>query len=120
MNSLRILLQVVVALGIINVWIIRANRPTEYRGGDAKSLKDEFLTYGFPGVFYYSIGTLKVLFALVLLAGIWFPVLVIPAAIGMSALMAGAFLMHLKVKDPIKKSLPSLSMLTMSLLIVFL
>jgi len=34
--------QVIAALGIFNVWIIRSGKATQRRGGDAKSLKDEF------------------------------------------------------------------------------
>jgi hypothetical protein len=34
--------QVLAALGIFNVWIIRFGKATNWRGGDDKSLKDEF------------------------------------------------------------------------------
>jgi hypothetical protein len=34
--------------------------------------------------------------------------------------MAGAFSMHLKVRDPFKKAIPSLAMLAMALVIAFL
>ena len=115
MDTLRIVLQVVVGLGILNVWLIRANWATGYRGGDAKTLKEEFATYGLPPWFFYLIGTLKVLCALALLAGIWFHALVTPGAIGLAVLMAGAFSMHLKVKDPFEKAWPSLVMLALSI-----
>ena len=120
MDLLRIALQVVVGLGILNVWLIRANRVTGYRGGDAKSLKEEFATYGLPPWFFYLIGTLKILCAIALLAGIWFPSLATLGGAGLAALMAGAFSMHLKVKDPFRKAIPSLVMLAMSLAIALL
>ena len=120
MDLLRIVLQVVVGLGILNVWLIRANWSTGYRGGEAKSLKDEFATYGLPVWFFYLVGILKIACALALLVGIWFPILVIPGALGLAVLMAGAFTMHLKVKDPFKKTWPSLAMLGLSLLIAAL
>lgn len=120
MNTLRTVLQVVVGLGILNVWLIRANLSTGYRGGDAKSLKEEFRTYGLPDWFFYLVGLLKIICALALLAGVWFHVLVIPGALGLAVLMAGAFTMHLKVKDPFKKAWPSLAMLALSLLIAAL
>jgi uncharacterized membrane protein YphA (DoxX/SURF4 family) len=120
MDILRIVLQVVVGLGILNVWLIRANWATGYRGGDAKTLKEEFATYGLPPWFFYLIGTLKVLCALALLAGIWFPLLATLGGAGLAVLMAGAFSMHLKVKDPFSKSIPALAMLAMSLAIALL
>jgi uncharacterized membrane protein YphA (DoxX/SURF4 family) len=120
MDILRIVLQVVVGLGILNVWLIRANWVTGYRGGDAKTLKEEFATYGLPPWFFYLIGTLKVLCALALLAGIWFPLLATLGGAGLAVLMAGAFSMHLKVKDPFSKSIPALAMLAMSLAIALL
>ena len=57
--------------------------------------------------------------ALALLAGIFLPDLVKPAASVMAVLMAGAIVMHLKVKDPARKSLPAAIMLTLSLVLVF-
>jgi uncharacterized membrane protein YphA (DoxX/SURF4 family) len=117
MNLLRIALQVVVGLGILNVWLIRANWSTGYRGGDAKTLKEEFATYGLPPWFYYLVGTLKVVCALALLAGIWFPLLATLGGAGLAVLMAGAFTMHLKVKDPFEKSIPALAMFVMALAI---
>jgi len=117
MEILRIVLQVVVGLVILNVWLVRANWSTGYRGGNAKSLKEEFATYGLPYWFFYLVGVLKITCALALLAGVLFHFLVIPGALGLAVLMAGAFTMHLKVKDPFKKALPSLVMLALSLLI---
>lgn len=120
MDLLRSILQVVVGLGILNVWLIRANWSTGFRGGDAKNLKEEFATYGLsPGIFYL-VGVLKISCATALLAGIWFPLLVVPGAVGLALLMAGAFTMHLKVKDPVKKAWPSLVMLVMAVLIAIL
>jgi len=120
MDLLRIVLQVVVGLGILNVWLIRANWATGYRGGDAKTLKEEFATYGLPLWFFYLIGTLKIIFALALLAGIWFHPLATLGGAGLAVLMAGAFCMHLKVKDTFSKATPSLAMLVMSLTIALL
>lgn len=120
MELLRTILQIVVGLGILNVWLLRSSRSTAYRGGDAKSLQEEFATYGLPSWFFYLVGALKLACASCLLAGIWLPALVAPGAVGLAVLMAGAFSMHLKVKDPFIKSVPSLLMLAMSLLIVIL
>jgi uncharacterized membrane protein YphA (DoxX/SURF4 family) len=120
MDFLQIILQVFVGLGILNVWLIRANWSTGYRGGDAKNLKEEFATYGLPVWFFYLVGTLKITFALALIAGVWIPILTLPAALGMAVLMAGAFVMHLKVKDSFNKAWPSLTVLALCLAIAAL
>lgn len=116
MNSLNlnIVLQVVVALGLLNVWLVRFNKSTSYRGGSAKNLKEEFAAYGLPSWFVYAIGALKIGSALALLAGLWIPQLVMPAAIVVALLMLGALSMHLKIRDPLMKSVPAGLMLIMS------
>ncbi len=116
MPSLSILtvLQVVVGLGLLNVWLLRAGSATSYRGGDARSLKEEFAAYGLPGFFFYLVGALKICSAILLLVGIWVPALVLPAAAVVAVLMVGALAMHVKVGDPAIKSLPAFLMLLMS------
>ena len=52
---------------------------------------------------------------LALIAGIWVPVIVRPAALVVAALMVGAIAMHVKVKDPVQRSLPALAVLVMCL-----
>ena len=42
MKYLILALQLIVALGILNVWMLRPGKATPFRGGDAKSLRDEF------------------------------------------------------------------------------
>lgn len=113
MNSIRIGLQLVVALGILNVWLLRSSTATPYRGSAAKTLREEFAAYGLPSWFMGVVGVLKVGLALALLAAMWMPSLARPAAIGLGLLMLGAFAMHLKVRDPITKALPSLAVLAM-------
>ena len=120
MSSIIIGMQIVVALGILNVWLLRAGTATSYRGGDAKTLKDEFAAYGLPSWFMGVVGVLKVGLALALLAAIWIPGVARPAAAGMGLLMLGAFAMHLKVRDPIVKALPSLGVLAMCAAIALL
>jgi uncharacterized membrane protein YphA (DoxX/SURF4 family) len=110
MNYLVIAIQLVIALGILNVWLIRSRWATDYRGGNAKNLKEEFEVYGLPRWFMGVVGFFKILFAVMLIAGIWVPNLTKPAAIGMAVLMLGAVSMHIKVKDPLKKALPALSL----------
>lgn len=120
MPTLRIVLQVVIALGIANVWLLRSDKATAYRGGSATNMKEEFAAYGLPAWFMQVIGAAKLILAAALLIGIWVPELVQPAAIGMAALMLGAVSMHVKVQDPLKRSLPALAMLAMSVAVAAL
>lgn len=114
MRTLLIVLQIAVALGLLNVWLLRFGRSTAYRGGDARSMSEEFAYYGLPKWFMGLIGTLKVAAALCLIAGVWLHYLAQPAAVVICVLMAGALAMHLKVQDPLKKSLPALTVLAAS------
>lgn len=116
-ESFVLVCQIVIALGIFNVWILRVGKSTDYRGGDAKNMKEEFKVYGLPGWFMPVIGTVKLILAAALMVGIWYPVLTTPAAGAMALLMFGALGMHVIVKDPIKKSLPASVMLILSLIV---
>jgi hypothetical protein len=116
-HSLISIIQVVIALGLLNVWLIRANRSTGYRGGAAKNIKEEFAVYGLSENFCYFVGFLKISCAVLLIAGLWFPPLRLPAALIVTVLMLGAVAMHVKVGDPIKKCVPAGLMLIMSVVV---
>ena len=117
---LDIFLKVAIFVTIINVWFFRFNKPTPYRGGGAKSMKEEFEVYGISNPVMYIIGGLKVLFATTLLLSIWYPDWSIPSAIGMAILMLGAIAMHFKANDPSIRSFPALTLLVACILIVVL
>ncbi|MFO7721356.1 MAG: DoxX family protein [Gillisia sp.] len=72
-----------------------------------------------PLWFMKLIGFLKLTLSALLLAGIFVPVLIRPAAIGMAVLMLGAIAMHIKVKDSLVKSFPAFSFLILSLFLIF-
>jgi hypothetical protein len=118
--SLTNLLQIIVGLGLLNVWLVRRGSSTSYRGGAAKTLQEEFATYGLPGFAFYLVGALKVGAALVLIAGVWMALPVQAAAGLVAVLMLGAVAMHFKVGDALVKSLPAVLMLAMSAAIVAL
>jgi len=119
MDYLIIALQVIVGLSILNVWLVQSNKATRWRGGDASTIVEEFQVYGLPTWSVYVIGALKVTLAVLLIAGIWFPVLKFPASAGLAILLTGSVAMHFKIGDPLIKSLPAGLFLLMSLVIAF-
>ena len=58
MDSMLIILQLIAALGIFNVWLLRASKSTPYRGRDASNLKEEFFAYGLNNFTFYTVGAL--------------------------------------------------------------
>lgn len=114
------ILQVVLALGLINVWLVRFNKKTKYRGKGAGNMKEEFSAYGLPSWSVYIIGAAKLLVATALIVGLWIPMLVYPAAGLLVLLMLGAVSMHIKVRDPFVRVLPALIMLVMASAVVWL
>ena len=118
--NLSYILQLVISLGLLNVWLLRFSKSTSYRGGTARNMKEEFAVYGLPAWSVYVIGALKIAGALALLAGFWLTELIVPAAILVFGLMLGASLMHAKVKDPFSKYVPALSLLLASALLIYL
>lgn len=120
MEYLIIALKLIVGLSILNVWLLRSGKRTQWRGGDAGSLEEEFKAYGLPVWFMWAVGGLKVVLAVGLLASIMYPVLEMYAAYGIAFLMLGAVSMHIKVNDPLKKSFPAFTFLVLSIAIPLL
>ena len=117
--ELILILQLIISIGLINVWFFRFNKATEYRGGDAKNMREEFKAYGLPAWSMYLVGAAKVFIAVMLIVSIWFKELLVYNLLALAVLMIAAVLMHIKVKDPIKKSYPALSILIMIALILY-
>ena len=107
MHTLLLILQVIVALGLLNVWLVRSGKNTAYRGGSSRTMAEEFAAYGLPDWLRKLVGVLKIGSALALIVGIWVPVLVAPTVLLLSVLMLGALAMHVKIGDPISKSVPA-------------
>ncbi len=120
MENLVLALKLVVALGILNVWIVRRVQPTPYRGQSAQTLREEFTAYGLPDWVFTAVGVVKVALAVALLSSIWVSALAQPSALALGGIMLVALGMHLKVRDPAIKSLPALVVLAMCLGIVLL
>ena len=112
--------ELVIALALLNVWLLRAGKPTQWRAGQAQNMREEFAAYGLPPWFMWVIGFVKVSLAIFLIVGLWLHFLARPAAIGVAILMLGAIAMHAKVKDPLKKAVPALSLLLLSVIVAVL
>jgi len=110
----------VVSLLVLNVWLLRLNQETIYRGGAALNMIEEFEVYGLSETMFYIIGALKVLSATGLLVGFVYKKAILPSASLMAVLMSGAILMHFTVNDEAIKFLPAGLMLISSLTIVYL
>ena len=118
MEIVQTICQLIVGLGVLNVWLLRFKKKTAYRGGEASNIKEEFSVYGMPESLVWVVGAVKVGAALALLIGIVIPLLVLPASIVLSVLMLGALIMHVKVKDPARKSLPATGVLVLTLILI--
>jgi hypothetical protein len=111
LETISNLLQATLALGPLNAWVLRCNRVTAYRGGSSLTLWEEFLFYGLSSWFCYFIGMLKVGSAVLLIAGIWTPQVILLVSILVSSLMIAAILI---------KSLPALTMFILGGSIVYI
>ncbi len=114
MKNIGRIAQVGAAAWILNVWFNRFDKDTGYRGGEAKNMKEEFAEYGFSEQQMYAVGAAKVGLAVALLVGLFVPKIVRPAALGLAAFMLGAIGMHIKVSDPLKRSAPAITVLSLS------
>lgn len=117
MNLAIDVIQIVIGLGILNVWLLRFNKQTPFRGGDARTMTEEFAVYGLPTWVLSVVGFLKISLAVLLILGVWVPNLTVPAAIGLAILMLGAVAMHVKVRDPLMKTLPALNLLLLCIVV---
>lgn len=113
-------LQIIIAIGLLNVWLVRFHKPTKYRGAEAGNMEQEFRAYGLPVWFMYAIGAAKLVIAAAMIIGLWMPVVVVPAALVLGILMIGAISMHAKVHDKIVRTMPAIGMLVMAVAILLI
>jgi uncharacterized membrane protein YphA (DoxX/SURF4 family) len=102
-------LQALVAASVFFVWVVRY-----------PNIVAEFQQWRLPDWLRDSVGIVKLTLALMLLIGIDRRQFAIGGGIGLSLLMLAAFATHLRVKNPIVKMLPSLTLLALSMLIVLI
>ena len=108
MQNLTIGLQALVAASVFFVWVVRYD-----------NIVQEFKAFGLPDWLRDMVGILKLTFSLLLLVGIERPAFAVVGGAGIAALMGAAIVTHLRVKSPVFKMLPSLTLLLLSLAIAF-
>jgi hypothetical protein len=119
MKFLPYFAQIFVALTVISVWTIRFNRATPWRGGNAKNMCEEFSVYGLSAGLRKTVCCLKLSGSLLLLVGLWCAQCTFWGAALLSILMVSAVAMHVKVRDPMRKSLPALVIFVLCLYLMW-
>lgn len=109
--------QIIIALGICNVWLLRTQKATAWRGGDAKTMEEEFHVYGLSTECMKKVKVCKLTAAAGLIVGLWAPMIAFLSALVMASLMLTAVLMHIRVKDAAQKSLPAATLLVLSIVV---
>jgi len=87
--------QIVIALSITYVWIVRFD-----------NIVKEFEHYGIPNIIRNLVGGVKIALSTLLIAGIWYHSLVLIPAVLMALLMVCAQIAHFSVSNPWQKFVP--------------
>jgi len=106
MENISFLAQLVIALSIIIVWVFRYD-----------NIVKEFQQYGLSDLIRNIVGASKITLATIIALGVWYDVPVLIASLAMAFLMVCAQGFHVKVKNPLRKYVPSAFLLLLSLFI---
>ena len=106
MTNYSIIAQIIVALSIVYVWIFRFD-----------NIVKEFKHYRLSDLTRSIVGSAKIALSTLLIAGIWYPALVLIPALLLAFLMVSAQYFHFKVGNPWQKHIPSLLLLILCLFI---
>jgi hypothetical protein len=109
MENLLSLAQLVLALSVAYVWIFRYHNVVK-----------EFIQFGLNDTTRNFVGVSKIALSTLLVAGIWYPLLVQIPSVLMGLFMIAAQYFHFKIKNPFSKHLPSLILLMLCAIIVLL
>ena len=108
MENLINLSQITVAISVVYVWTFRFH-----------NVLKEFEQFGLSDLTRNIVGATKISLATLLVAGIWYPSLVLIPSIFMGLLMVGAQYFHFKISNPLIKHLPSIILLVLSSFIAY-
>ncbi len=106
MTNYSIIAQIIVALSIGYVWVFRFD-----------NIVKEFKQYQLSDLTRSIVGAAKIALSTLLIAGIWYPALVLIPALLLAFLMLSAQYFHFKANNPWQKRIPSLLLLALCLFI---
>ncbi|OGX85297.1 hypothetical protein BEN47_15160 [Hymenobacter lapidarius] len=106
MHTYASIAQLLVALAVGFVWVFRFD-----------NIVKEFHQYGLSDLTRTMVGNAKIILATLLVAGIWYPALVLVPALLMGLLMVAAQYFHFRANNPWSKRLPSLFLLVLCVFI---
>lgn len=106
MNIISNIAQIIVALSIGYVWIFRFD-----------NIVTEFKHYSLNDLTRSIIGATKIVLSTLLVAGIWYPGLVLIPSLLIAFLMLSAQYFHFKVNNPWQKRVPSLLLMILCIFI---
>lgn len=106
--NLSIAAQIIIAVSIIVVWVFRFD-----------NIVKEFKQYGISDLLRNMVGASKIAISTLLIAGIWYPSLVLIPALLMALLMLAAQVAHIRAKNPFIKYVPSFFLLILSLFVAY-
>ena len=98
--------QIVIALSVCFVWIVRFD-----------NIVKEFKQYGISDLVRNLVGATKIALSTLLITGIWYGSLVLVPALLMAFLMVCAQIAHIRAKNPWFKFVPSFILLILSLFV---
>ena len=107
MELITTLSQIIIAVSILIVWVFRFD-----------NIVIEFKQYGLSDLIRSMVGAAKIAMATLLIAGIWYPTLILVPAGVIAFLMLCALYAHFSVRNPMQKYLPAFSLLCLSLFLV--
>ena len=107
MELLTIASQVIIAASIGIVWVFRFD-----------NIIQEFEHFGLSTMIRSAVGAAKISLATLLVAGIWYPKLILISASGIAFLMVCALYAHFSVRNPLPKYLPAFALLCLCVFIV--
>jgi len=102
------LAQIIVGTSVFYVWTFRFHNVVK-----------EFEQFGLSDLTRNLVGATKISLATLIVAGIWYPSLVLIPSILMGLFMIGAQYFHFKISNPFLKHLPSLILLILSAMIAY-
>lgn len=103
---IALIAQLIVAVSVLYVWVFRFD-----------NIIKEFKQYGLSDIMRNIVGASKISLSALMIAGVFYPGLVLFSSLSMAFFMLCAQLAHIKVKNPWIKFLPSFIFLILSLFV---